>query len=85
MWGRPQAVLKHDLRGQWYIFLLPDKLQLIKESLDKKFGTSWHVVVGRGFAYDVTYEVSTALLYGTANRHNTGNGNQRNSQAVLGD
>eukprot|EP00955_Chlamydomonas_euryale_P086361 364208-Chlamydomonas_euryale.AAC.16 len=25
--------------------------------MDKKFGAPWHVVVGRGFSYEVTYEV----------------------------
>jgi len=29
---------------------------LIKENLDKKFGSSWHVVVGKHFAYDITCE-----------------------------
>lgn len=33
-------------------------VQMIKESLDKKFGPSWHVVVGRHFAFDITYEAS---------------------------
>ena len=30
---------------------------MIKDQMDKKFGAPWHVVVGRGFAYEVTYEV----------------------------
>lgn len=25
--------------------------------MDKKFGSSWHVVVGKGFSYEITYEV----------------------------
>lgn len=25
--------------------------------MDKKFGAPWHVVVGRAFSYEVTYEV----------------------------
>ena len=33
------------------------KNQMIKDQMDKKFGAPWHVVVGRGFAYEVTYEV----------------------------
>jgi Dynein light chain type 1 len=32
-------------------------LQLIKDTMDKKFGPAWHVVVGKGFSYDVQYEV----------------------------
>lgn len=35
---------------------------LIKEQLDKKFGPSWHVLVGEGFGFDISYEVNT-LLY----------------------
>ena len=31
--------------------------QMIKEGLDKKFGSSWHVVVGKAFAYNITFEV----------------------------
>ena len=29
--------------------------QSIKEGLDKKFGPSWHVVVGEGFGFNITY------------------------------
>lgn len=32
-------------------------LQLIKDTMDKKFGPAWQVVVGKGFSYDVQYEV----------------------------
>lgn len=31
--------------------------QLIKDTMDKKFGPAWQVVVGKGFSYDVQYEV----------------------------
>lgn len=34
----------------------------IKELLDKKFGASWHVVVGEGFGFEISYEVKR-LLY----------------------
>eukprot|EP00095_Tigriopus_kingsejongensis_P002998 snap_masked-scaffold784_size97500-processed-gene-0.4 protein:Tk02998 transcript:snap_masked-scaffold784_size97500-processed-gene-0.4-mRNA-1 annotation:"hypothetical protein CAPTEDRAFT_157041" len=34
----------------------------IKESLDKKFGCSWHVVVGEGFGFEVSYEIKN-LMY----------------------
>ena len=30
--------------------------------MDRKYGNSWHVVVGEGFGFEVSYEVST-LLY----------------------
>ena len=31
---------------------------MIKELLDKKFGASWHVVVGEGFGFELSYEVN---------------------------
>ena len=31
---------------------------MIKEALDKRFGTTWHVVVGEGFGFDISYELS---------------------------
>ena len=30
---------------------------MIKDTMDKKFGHTWHVIVGKGFSYDITYEV----------------------------
>ncbi|EFN59202.1 hypothetical protein CHLNCDRAFT_138129 [Chlorella variabilis] len=30
--------------------------QMIKDGLDKRFGGPWHVVVGKAFAFQVTYE-----------------------------
>ena len=33
--------------------------QMIKDQMDKKFGSPWHVVVGKGFAYEITYEVGS--------------------------
>lgn len=35
---------------------------MIKETMDKKFGSPWHVIVGQGFDYFITYEVKN-LLY----------------------
>jgi hypothetical protein len=35
---------------------------MIKEQMDKRFGSPWHVIVGRGFAYEITYEVSSRNL-----------------------
>lgn len=32
--------------------------QAIKESLDKKFGPSWHCVVGEGFGFNITFNTS---------------------------
>ena len=34
---------------------------MIKEVLDKKFGPSWHVVVGEGFGFEISYEVKEAV------------------------
>lgn len=39
--------------------ILPVK-QMIKDQMDKKFGSPWHVIVGKGFAYEITYEVSSS-------------------------
>ena len=36
--------------------------KMIKEALDKKFGTSWHVVVGEGFGFEISYELKN-LMY----------------------
>ncbi|WIA29399.1 hypothetical protein OEZ86_011903 [Tetradesmus obliquus] len=35
--------------------------QMIKDQMDKKFGSPWHVIVGRGFAYEITYELRNIL------------------------
>ena len=36
--------------------------RMIKETMDKKFGPSWHVVVGEGYGFEITHEVKN-LLY----------------------
>ncbi|XP_057311530.1 dynein axonemal light chain 4-like [Hydractinia symbiolongicarpus] len=36
--------------------------KMIKESLDKKFGSSWHCVVGEGYGFEITHEVKN-LMY----------------------
>lgn len=35
---------------------------MIKDTMDKKFGPAWHVVVGMGFGFEITHEVKN-LLY----------------------
>jgi hypothetical protein len=30
---------------------------MIKDQMDKKFGSPWHVIVGKAFAYEISYEV----------------------------
>ena len=39
--------------------------QMIKETMDKKFGAPWHVVAGGYFSYDITFEVrlTAPVLY----------------------
>lgn len=33
-----------------------------KEQMDKKFGPSWHCVIGEGFGFEITYELKH-LMY----------------------
>ena len=35
---------------------------MITDVMDKRYGASWHCVVGQGFGFEVTYEVQH-LLY----------------------
>ncbi|XP_061415909.1 dynein axonemal light chain 4 isoform X1 [Lethenteron reissneri] len=35
--------------------------KMIKESMDKKFGSSWHAVVGEGFGFEITHETKNIL------------------------
>ncbi|CAM9872843.1 unnamed protein product, partial [Laminaria digitata] len=30
--------------------------QLIKNSMDKKFGASWHCAIGEGFGFEIAYQ-----------------------------
>ena len=30
--------------------------EVLQEVLDKKFGPSWHVIVGEGFGFEISYE-----------------------------
>nr|XP_030711809.1 dynein light chain 4, axonemal isoform X2 [Globicephala melas] len=34
--------------------------KMIKETMDKKFGSSWHVVIGEGFGFEITHECPPA-------------------------
>ena len=36
--------------------------QLIKESMDKKFGATWHVCVGEGFGFEVTHQAKNLVF-----------------------
>uniref|UniRef100_UPI00358F9E96 dynein axonemal light chain 4-like n=1 Tax=Myxine glutinosa TaxID=7769 RepID=UPI00358F9E96 len=33
--------------------------KMIKESMDKKFGSPWQVVVGEGFGFEITYDLKS--------------------------
>lgn len=51
------------------IFSLPQSLfspqsaaRVIKETMDKRYGATWHCVVGEAFGFEVSYEVKN-LLY----------------------
>ena len=35
--------------------------QFIKESMDKKFGSPWHCVAGKGFSFEVSHETKNIL------------------------
>ena len=35
--------------------------KMIKESMDKKFGASWHAVVGEGLGFEITHETKNIL------------------------
>ena len=35
---------------------------MIKDTLDARFGKTWHVVVGEGFGMDLSYEVAGVLV-----------------------
>ena len=36
--------------------------QLIKVSMDKKFGATWHCVIGEGMGFDITYQSKNMML-----------------------
>lgn len=35
--------------------------QMIKENMDKRYGPTWHCVIGEGFGFEVTYEARQML------------------------
>jgi Dynein light chain type 1 len=39
--------------------------QLIKTTMDKKFGAAWHCVIGEGFGFDITYQSKNMVYYGS--------------------
>jgi Dynein light chain type 1 len=35
--------------------------QLIKSTMDKKFGAAWHCAIGEGFGFDITYQAKNMV------------------------
>ena len=35
--------------------------KMIKEAMDKKFGSSWHAIVGEGYGFEITHETKNIL------------------------
>ncbi|RYY87464.1 hypothetical protein EON63_03955 [archaeon] len=48
-------------------YIIQAAAQLIKSTLDKKFGAAWHCVIGEGFGFDITYQAKNMvyIYYGT--------------------
>jgi dynein light chain 4 len=34
----------------------------VKEQMDRKFGPTWHCIIGEGFGFEVTYQLKHMLL-----------------------
>lgn len=45
-----------------FFFAVQTAARTIKEAMDKKYGIYWHVIVGEGFGFEVSYETKH-LLY----------------------
>jgi len=41
--------------------LVFENRQFIKDSMDKKFGSPWHCVAGKGFSFEVSHETKNIL------------------------
>lgn len=59
---RTEAVEISILACEKYVTDYEQAAKVIKEAFDKKFGTYWHVIVGEGFGFKVSYE-TTKLMY----------------------
>jgi hypothetical protein len=35
--------------------------QLIKTTMDKKFGAAWHCAIGEGFGFEITYQAKNMI------------------------
>ncbi|KAA0157556.1 hypothetical protein FNF27_00562 [Cafeteria roenbergensis] len=43
--------------------------QMIKENMDKRYGPTWHCVIGEGFGFEITYESRQVLYMQYQERH----------------
>ena len=57
-----QSVKLHPFFNFSFLLYFQAAAKMIKDSLDKKFGSSWHAVVGEGYGFEITHEVKN-LLY----------------------
>ena len=61
-----QLLLISDLDSKNHVHVYITSLQaaakMIKETMDKKFGATWHSVVGAGFGFEIAYDCKN-LLY----------------------
>ncbi len=64
--------MKYEISSYEVIFIIGDiylqaAAQLIKTTMDKKFGAAWHCVIGEGFGFDITYQSKNMVYvyYGT--------------------
>jgi dynein light chain 4 len=55
------AVEKHQGNYEVRRVLIKSASKFLKELLDKKCGSSWNVIVGEGYAFDVTFEEGSIL------------------------
>ena len=53
-------MLSHTYSSNTYIH--QNAAKMIKDTMDKKFGPTWHAVVGEGFGFDITHDCRH-LLY----------------------
>ncbi len=51
------SIDKHQATKNWEA-----SAQLVKTTLDKKFGAAWHCVIGEGFGFEMTFQ-SKNMIY----------------------
>ena len=56
---RRQTIKKAEIRLK---ATLKDDAKQIKETMDKRFGATWHCIIGQNYGFEVTHEQEN-LLY----------------------